>query len=80
MSLDYEAKPKGDEIRIVLDSGANIQSANVAIVMPIELGFDTKAEWDKATEDEKYKAIVEYFNGNGYPEYWWDDEGTSKSQ
>jgi hypothetical protein len=76
MSLDYETKPKGDQIRVCLDSGANIHSANVNIVMPQDLGFNSKADWDSATEDEKYKAVVEYFNGDGYPEYSWDDENS----
>jgi hypothetical protein len=75
---DYQTKPKGDEIRIRLDSGANIQSENWEIVLPPDLGFDTKADWDAASEDEKLKAVQEYFYGNGYPDWSWDDESTAK--
>lgn len=78
MGRDYEAKPKGDQIRICLDSGANIHSANYEIVDPPDLGFDTKADWDKATDEEKYQAVIEYFNSNGFPEYSWDDEQSAK--
>ena len=74
---DMREKPKGDEIRVSLDSGANIYSRKDEIVMPKDLGFDTKADWDAASDDEKLKAVQEFFYGDGYPEWSWDDEDSA---
>jgi hypothetical protein len=75
---DYSEKPKGDQIRISLDSGANIKSRHDAIVEPVELGFVSKQEWDDASDRKKLEAVQAYFNGNGYPEYSWDDEASCR--
>ena len=75
---DYSEKPKGDQIRISLDSGANCKSRNAEIVDPCDLGFDSKQEWDDASDDKKLEAVKEYFNGNGYPEYTWDDAASCR--
>ena len=72
-SLDNTPKPKGDEIRVSVDDGSNCQSGRHAITTAEELGFDNRAAWDAATEDEKMKAVQDYFYGDGYPEWSWDD-------
>lgn len=71
---DMREKPTGDEIRVSLDSGANSDSRRDEIVDPQDLGFDSKADWDAASDDEKLQAVQEYFYGHGYPEWSWDDE------
>lgn len=70
-------KPKGDEIRVSLDSGANIHSRKDEIVKPQDLGFESKAEWDEATEEKKMEAVQEFFYADGYPEWSWDDEASA---
>lgn len=70
---DYREKPKGDQIRISLDSGAHCNSRHDVICDPPELGFATKADWDAADDEEKMKAVQEYFSSNGFPEFSWDD-------
>ena len=70
---DMRDKPKGDEIRVSLNSGANAYSLNDAIVDASDLGFDSKGDWDAASDEEKFKAVQDYFYGNGYPEWSWDD-------
>jgi hypothetical protein len=72
-SDDMRDKPKGDEIRVSLNSGANADSRNDAIVDASDLGFDSKGDWDAASDDEKLKAVQDYFYDNGYPEWSWDD-------
>ena len=67
------AEAKGDEIRVSVDDGSNCQSGRHAITTAEELGFDNRAAWDAATEDEKMKAVQDYFYGDGYPEWSWDD-------
>lgn len=66
-------KPTGDQIRISLNSGANIHSCNDVMVDATDLGFVSKSDWDEAPEDRKYAAVVEYFNEQGLPEYSWSD-------
>jgi hypothetical protein len=72
-SDDMRDKPKGDEIRVSLNSGANADSINDAILDASDLGFDSKGDWDAASDDEKLKAVQDYFYDNGYPEWSWDD-------
>lgn len=68
-------KPMGEEIGISVDSGANIHSENYEVVMPQDLGFDSKADWDAASEEKKLKAVQEYFYCMGHPEWnWYDSE------
>lgn len=74
---DMREKPKGNEIRVSLDSGANIHSRKDEIVMPQDLGFESKAEWDAASDEEKLQAVQEFFYGDGYPEWSWDDESSA---
>lgn len=71
--FDDTPKPKGDEIRVSVNSGANCKSSRHAITTDEELGFDDRAAWDAATEDEKMKAVQDYFYADGYPEWSWDD-------
>jgi hypothetical protein len=70
---DMRDKPKGDEIRVSLNSGANDDSHNDAIVDASDLGFASKGDWDAATDAEKLMAVRDYFYDNGYPEWSWDD-------
>jgi len=74
---DMREKPKGDQIRVSLDSGANIHSCKDEIVDAADLGFDSKADWDAASDDEKLKAVQEFFYGGGYPEWSWDDAASA---
>lgn len=67
----------GDQIRISLDSGANISSRKDKIVEAVDLWFDSKADWDAASDDEKLKAVQESFYGDGYPEWSWDDAASA---
>lgn len=61
-------------IKVGLNSGANIHSTNEATLDPEDLGFDSMEEWQAATDDEKQKAVEEYWAGMGYPEIWWEDQ------
>ena len=70
---DRETKPKGDEIRICLDSGANCDSARYEIVTAFDLGFESKADWDFATDNQKMEAVQDYFYADGYPEWSWSE-------
>ena len=70
---DMRDKPKGDEIRVSLNSGANHDSRHDAILDASDLGFDSKGDWDAASDDKKLKAVQDYFYDNGYPEWSWDD-------
>lgn len=67
-------KRKGDEILIRLDSGANIHSCDEEIVSAEDLGFESRADWDAASEEEKFKAVQDYFLAvKGFPEFSWQD-------
>ena len=70
---DMREKPKGNQIRVSLDSGANIHSRKDEILDAADLGFESKADWDAASDEEKLKAVQEFFYGDGYPEWSWDD-------
>ena len=48
------------------------------IVKPENLGFDSKADWDAASDDDKLKAVQDLFAGDGLPEWSWDDEESAK--
>ena len=74
---DMRDKPKGDQIRVSLDSGANNHSRRDEIVDAVDLGFDSKTDWDAASDDEKLKAVQEFFYGDGYPEWSWDDAASA---
>jgi hypothetical protein len=71
--VGYREKPKGDQIRVSLDSGANIHSRNDLILTASDLGFESKAEWDSLGDDAKSEAVKEYFYTQGWPEWSWDD-------
>lgn len=73
----FRSKPKGDEIRVSLDSGANTNSRRDDILDPQDLGFDSKAAWDAASDEEKLKAVQDHFYGDGYPEWSWDDASSA---
>lgn len=75
---DYAEKPVGDQIRISLNSGANCSSTLFEIVTAEDLGLNSRAEWDQASEEKRLEVVVEYFNGMGYPEYGWDDSESAK--
>ena len=70
---DMRDKPKDDEIRVSLNSGANADSRHDAILDASDLGFDSKGDWDAASDAEKLMAVQDYFYDNGYPEWSWDD-------
>lgn len=65
-------KPQAGQIKISLDSGANIHSRNDHFVEPEDLGFESMEDWNNATEEAKSEAVEEYFNESGYPEYSWE--------
>jgi len=68
-----EARPPEGQIIVKLESGANCDSSNDVVVDPPTLGFDTFADWLRASDEAKFAAVQEYFHSNGYPEYSWDD-------
>ncbi|HBE70432.1 MAG TPA: hypothetical protein DDW52_19960 [Planctomycetaceae bacterium] len=65
--------PEGTQIKVCCNSGANIKSTHEHYVEPVDLGFDDRAAWDAATEEEKMEAVTEYWNSQGYPEIYWED-------
>lgn len=71
--MDWSKKPKGEEIRICLDSGAHSDSRHDIIVTAEDLGFESKADWDQATDEQKMEAVKEYFYQDGWPEWSWDE-------
>lgn len=70
---DWREKPKGNEIRICLDSGANCDSRHDIFVTAEDLGFKSRKHWDRATAERKMKAVQAYFQQDGWPEYSWDE-------
>ena len=60
-------------ITVAIDSGANCQSCHEHEVSAADLGFESHEEWGQATEEEKCKAVTEYWQGNGHPEIWWEE-------
>ena len=73
MTWIFREKPNGDEIRVSLDSGANIHSCNDVIVTAEDLGFESKAEWDEASEEKKREAVQDFFYSDGFPEWSWTE-------
>lgn len=71
--MSRRERPKDGQIKISLESGANIHSSNDKFVDAEDLGFDNREAWDAASDDEKFEAVKDYFSGNGYPEFSWDD-------
>lgn len=67
------AKPEDGQIRISLDSGANIHSSHDLYVEAEDLGFESRVEWDKASDAQKLEAVQDYFYAYGYPEWNWED-------
>lgn len=67
--MTSQDKPQAGQIKVSLESGANIHSSNDEFVEPQDLGFESMQAWLDATEEEKFKAVEEHFQGNGYPEY-----------
>jgi len=61
------------QIKVCCNSGANIKSTNEHEVDPCDLGFDDRAAWDNASDEEKLKAVTEYWNSLGCPEIFWED-------
>jgi hypothetical protein len=80
MSIDLRTKPVGNQIRVSLDSGANTYSEHYDIVEVQDLGFDSKGAWDAASDDEKLKAVQEYWYDQGYPEWGWDEEKSANNK
>lgn len=66
-------RPKDGQILVSLESGANCDSSNDHFVDAEDLGFESRAAWDAATDEEKFEAVQTYFHSDGYPEYSWDD-------
>lgn len=71
----HRERPKDGQIKISLESGANIHSSHDIFLDPEDLGFDSRFAWDAASDDEKMEAVQDYFYGMGYPE-WSRDDGT----
>ena len=72
--LRGKTKQNPEEILIRLDSGANIHSCAEEIVSAEDLGFESLADWDAASEEEKFKAVQDYFlTVKGFPEFSWQD-------
>lgn len=67
------SETEGGQIRVSIDSGANIHSRNEHFVDVKDLGFDSREEWDSATDERKSEAVAEYWNANGYPEISWEE-------
>ena len=63
------------KVRFNLDSGANIYSNNqtswLDTVEDLEL---EDGEWERLTDEEKYEIQVEWWNGEGNPEYYFEEE------
>jgi hypothetical protein len=71
--MTNKERPENGQIKISLESGANIHSSNDEFVEAEDLGFENRAAWDAASDDVKFEAVKDYFAGNGYPEFSWDD-------
>lgn len=56
-------------IKISVDSGANIHSEHSYTLDLVDLGADNLEEWNSWEDEERWEAVVEYWNSNGYPEY-----------
>lgn len=61
------------KIKVSINSDASHCSTNEHIIDIDELGY-TEKQWEKLTEDKKYKAVKGYWDENGLPEIWWHDE------
>tara|TARA_R110000851_G_scaffold3631_1_gene14836 strand:+ start:165 stop:365 length:201 start_codon:yes stop_codon:yes gene_type:complete len=63
------------KVRFNLDSGENIDSNNQTDWLDTveDLGLE-EGEWEKLNDDKRYEMQVEWFNGDGYPEYSYDEE------
>tara|TARA_R110002096_G_scaffold327284_1_gene521241 strand:- start:842 stop:1036 length:195 start_codon:yes stop_codon:yes gene_type:complete len=63
------------KVRFNLDSGANIHSNNQTGWLDTieDLGLE-EGEWESLSDDERHEMQVEWFNGNGYPEYSYDED------
>ncbi|WP_372897352.1 hypothetical protein [Stieleria sp.] len=66
-------KPQDGQIKVCCNSGANIHSNNVHYIEIETLGFESREEWDEATEEQKHEAVVEYWAGLGFPEIYWEE-------
>lgn len=62
-----------NDIRISLDSGANCRSQHDVETDVFELGFESREEWDAATDEQKLQAVQDYFYAQGHPTWSWDD-------
>ena len=62
------------KVQFNLNSGANIYSTNESGWYDTveDLGLE-EGEWEKMTDDEKYNECVEYWNGMGYPEMYYEE-------
>jgi hypothetical protein len=67
------AKNEDRKIKVSLDSGANHASTNEMNVTPQQLGLNSFEEWANSTDDEKLELVKEFFYGQGYPAWGWDD-------
>ena len=56
------------------DSNANIKSCNTQEVDVVEdLEFDSRDDWDAASDEKKMQAVTQFWYENGIPEIYWDD-------
>ena len=63
-------------VRFSVDSGANINSRNTGEWFdPVEeLGME-EGEWEKLSDDEKYKQAAQWANESGYLEIFFEEKG-----
>lgn len=63
------------KVRFFIDSGANIRSCNESewIDPADDWGLDP-GEWENMSEDEKYKAAAEYWQEQGQPEIYFEEQ------
>ena len=65
---------KSTKIKVSCDSNANIKSCNTQEVDVVEdLEFDSRDDWDAASDEKKMQAVTQFWNENGIPEIYWDD-------
>lgn len=63
--------PSAGQVRVSLNSGANIHSWHDEFLNPQDLGFESMQQWICATEEQKLQAVKDYFDSQGYPEFSW---------
>ena len=62
------------KVQFFCNSGANIHSCNDSDIFDTveDLGYED-GEWEKLSDDDKYEAAAEYWNGMGFPEVYYEE-------